>query len=146
MSAGQDHADKAHPFASIRQDGKAMETAVYFATPQEAIEHAKAAWAQYVAETPRGARRTDIYAGKIHGRSIVDEDGSTVYDWDEIHVLWDPKLEEIGPEYIPAEATVTTTVARQGNSLVVFITEQARLLGIERGDAVEVTIRRAKQN
>lgn len=47
---------------------------------------------------------------------------------------------------IPAEATVTTRVARQGNSLVVTITDQARLLGIERGDAVEVTIRRARQN
>ncbi len=146
MSAGQDHADKAHPFASIRQDGKTMETAVYFATPQEAIEHAKAAWAEYIAKTPRSARRTDIYAGKIHGRSIVGEDGSTVYDWDEIHVLWDPKLGDGAPEYIPAETTVTTRVARQGNSLVVSITDQARLLGLQRGDAVEVTIRRAKQN
>jgi Cu/Ag efflux protein CusF len=146
MNAGQDHADKAHPFASIRQDGKTLETAVYFATPQEAIEHAKAAWAEYIAETPRSARRADIYAGKIHGRTLVGEDGSPVYDWDEIHVLWDPKLGEEAPEYIPAEATVKTTVARQGNSLVVLITEQARLLGIERGDAVEVTIRRARQN
>lgn len=145
MSAGQDHADKAHPFASIRQDGKTMETAVYFATPQEAVEHAKAAWAQYVAETPRSARRADIYAGKIHGRSIVGEDGSTVYDWDEIHILWDPKLGDGAPEYIPAEATRTGTVARQGNSLVVVITDQARILGLQRGDAVEVTIRRARK-
>ncbi len=146
MNAGQDHADKAHPFASIRQDGRTLETAVYFATPQEAVEHAKAAWAQYIAETPRSARRADIYAGKIHGRSITGEDGSTVYDWDEIHILWDPKLVGVVPQYIPEEATIKTTVARQGNSLVVFITEQARLLGIDRGDAVEVTIRRAKQN
>ncbi len=146
MNAGQDHADKAHPFASIRQDGPGKIKAAYFATAQEAIEHAKAAWAEYIAETPRSARRADIYAGKIHGRSIVGEDGSTVYDWDEIHILWDPKLGDGAPEYIPAEATVTTTVARQGNSLVVTITEQARLLGIERGDAVEVTIRRARQN
>lgn len=146
MTSGQDHADKAHPFASIRQDGRAMVSAAYFATAQEAIEHAKTAWAEYIAETPRSARRADIYAGKIHGRTIVGEDGSTVYDWDEIHVLWDPKLGGDVPQYTPAEATVTTTVARQGNSLVVTITEQARLLGIERGDAVEVTIRRARQN
>lgn len=144
MTAGQDQPDKAHPFASIRQDGRAL-SAAYFATAQEAIEHAKAAWAEYIAETPRSARRADIYAGKIHGRTLVGEDGSPVYDWDEIHVLWDPKLDG-RPADIPAEATVTTTVARQGNSLVVFITEQARLLGIERGDAVEVTIRRARQN
>lgn len=145
MSAGQDHADKAHPFASIRQEGRTMPAVLYFATAQEAIEHAKAAWAEYIAETPRGARRADIYAGKIHGRTITDEDGSTVYDWDEIHVLWDPKLGDGVPEYIPAEATRAGTVARQGNSLVVIITEQARILGLQRGDAVEVTIRRARK-
>lgn len=42
----------------------------------------------------------------------------------------------------PEEITCTKTVAANGNGLMVSITKEARILGVDRGDVVEIVIRR----
>lgn len=42
----------------------------------------------------------------------------------------------------PARVVCTKRISSQGTSLVITVTPEARMLGLDRGDSVEVTIRR----
>ena len=145
MSPGQDHPDEAHRFVAIRDKYGRTETEQYFEDADSAIACAKAMW-DAMSEQER--RSHDAYAGRIHTEVLRDETGAEVYDWDEVHILWDA-WEELylrEPPKAPALTSATTTarIRRNGNSLTVTITEQAELLGLTQGDVVEITIRRAQ--
>lgn len=64
------------------------------------------------------------------GSDCEDIAATPVRSWDD--VAYD------GPE----EITCTKTVAANGNGLMVSITKEARILGVDRGDVVEIVIRR----
>lgn len=45
----------------------------------------------------------------------------------------------------PSEVVCTKRITAQGNSLVIPVSKEARILGVGRGDDVEVTIRRLRR-
>lgn len=145
MNPGQDHPDAEHRFVAIRERYGHTETEQYFEDADSAIACAKAMW-ETMSEQER--RSHDTYAGRTHSQIIRDETGAEVHTWDEVHVLWDAWDKCLGadPPRAPklASATTTARIRRNGNSLTVTITEQAELLGLTQGDAVEITIRRAQ--
>ena len=48
-------------------------------------------------------------------------------------------------EQIMDKITATKKVRMQGNSLVVFVSEECKMIGVERGDIVDVTIEKKEK-
>lgn len=81
---------------------------------------------------------------RIHGTDLYDH-------LDEVNVLGADCEEYPGAERIESwvdvvgrieEVTATLQLGVSGNSLILRVTDQARMLGVGRGDVVDVTIRR----
>lgn len=73
----------------------------------------------------------------------LDDDGNPSDSWvfDE-HIVRDFVADWNDAKALPMEVTATKKISPNGTGLAVLITKEARMLGLDRGDLVEITLRR----
>lgn len=124
------------PYVVVVELPGGQEIQKYHGQRDGALRAAKAEWAKFDEDT-RATTSCDVYMAEVMSYT-TDADG--VDTLDEIRILWDARDAEKLRR--PDTITFQRRVSQQGSSLVIVATQELRDMEIERGDLVEVTIRR----